>query len=143
MATMTILWLVLAIVMTVLEAATVQLVSIWFVIGAVAACITSLVSDSMLIQVIVFVAVTAAALIITRPMAKRLKSKQAEATNADRYIGQEGLVVTDIRNAEAIGQVRVGTSTWSARSESGEDIPAGTQVVISSIEGVKLIVKIK
>ena len=32
---------------------------------------------------------------------------------------------------------------WSARSENGEDIPAGTTVTVKKIDGVKLIVDIK
>ena len=87
MSTMTIIWLVIAIVMGVLEACTVQLVSLWFAIGGVAACITSLFTDKLTIQLIVFIVVTAIALAVTRPIVKRMKQKRPEATNADRYIG--------------------------------------------------------
>ena len=76
MSTMTIIWLVIAIVMGVLEACTVQLVSLWFAIGGVAACITSLFTDKLTIQLIVFVVVTAIALAVTRPIVKRMKQKR-------------------------------------------------------------------
>jgi membrane protein implicated in regulation of membrane protease activity len=141
METMTIIWLVLAVVMAVLEAATVQLVSIWFVIGSVAACVTSLITDSILIQAIVFVAVTAIALIATRPLVKKIRSKKAEPTNSDRYIGMEGVVTSAIDNLAAAGQVRVGGSVWTARSADDNPIPEGTRVTVTAIEGVKLIVK--
>ena len=80
MNTMTIIWLVLAVVMAVVEGMTVQLVSIWFCIGAVAACITSLFTDSILIQGVVFVVVSAIALLVTRPLVKRLKRRGAEGS---------------------------------------------------------------
>lgn len=141
MDTMTIIWLAVAIVMAIVEATTTQLVSIWFSIGAVAACVASMITDSVVIQVIVFVAVSAVALVVTRPIAKRLREKKAEPTNADRYIGREGVVITSIDNTEAKGQVRVGSSVWTARSEDGSPIPEGAKVTVAAIEGVKLIVR--
>ncbi len=141
MNTMTIIWLVLAVVMAVAEAATVQLVSIWFAIGSAAACITSLFTDNIIIQAVVFVTVTAIALAATRPIAKKLKAKKAEATNADRYIGKRAIVVTAIDNDKAEGMVKVDNQKWTARSENGEVIPEGSQVTVTAIEGVKLIVK--
>ena len=124
MSTMTIIWLVIAIVMGVLEACTVQLVSLWFAIGGVAACITSLFTDKLTIQLIVFIVVTAIALAVTRPIVKRMKQKRPEATNADRYIGKRGVVLQDIDNAHADGQ----------------PIKEGEDVTVTAIEGVKLIV---
>ena len=139
MNTVTIIWLAVAVVMAILEAATTQLVSIWFAIGGAAACVTSLFTDSIWIQVIVFVAVSAVALLATRPLAKRMKAKKAEPTNADRNIGREGVVITAIDNTAALGQVRVGTTIWTARSADGSPIPEGSRVTVTAIEGVKLI----
>lgn len=141
MNTMTLIWLGIAILAAAVEAATAQLVSIWFAIGGTAACITSLFVDTIWIQVIVFVAVSAVALVATRPIARRLKEKKAEPTNADRNIGKEGAVITAIDNLAAAGQVKVGSSVWTARSQDGSVIPEGTRVTVTAIEGVKLIVK--
>ncbi|WP_316630908.1 NfeD family protein [uncultured Ruminococcus sp.] len=142
MSTMTIIWLVIAIVMGVLEACTVQLVSLWFAIGGVAACITSLFTDKLTIQLIVFVVVTAIALAVTRPIVKRMKQKRPEATNADRYIGKHGIVLQDIDNARAKGLVKVDNEKWTARSADGQPIKEGEDVTVTAIEGVKLIVSI-
>ena len=141
MDSITIIWLIVAIVMAVVEAATVQLVSIWFAIGAVAGCITSLITPSIPIQLIVFAVVSALALLITRPVVKRIKVKKAEATNSDRYIGQEAVVIEAIDNNAAKGMVRVGATKWTARSADGSPIEEGATVTVTAIEGVKLIVK--
>ena len=141
MSQVTIIWLVAAVVMAIIEASTVQLVSIWFAIGAVAGCITSLFTESIPIQLIVFAAVSALALIVTRPLVKRIKVKRAEATNADRYIGKTGVVIETIDNAAAKGLVKVGNTTWSARSLDGKPIEKGASVIVAAIEGVKLMVK--
>ena len=143
MSTMTIIWLVIAVVMGVTEACTVQLVSVWFAIGSAAACITSLFTDQIYIQVIVFVVVTAIALAVTRPLVKKLKRKRPEATNADRYIGKSAVVVEAIDNDHAKGLVKVDNEKWTARSASGEPIEAGTAVTVTAIEGVKLMVEPK
>jgi len=137
---MTIIWLAAAILLAVIEAATVQLVTIWFALGAVAACVTSLFTDSILIQIIVFVAMAAITLIATRPLVKKFRKKEAEPTNADRYIGRDAVVVSDIDNLKAEGRVKVDNAVWTARSEDGSPIPEGTDVVVTAIRGVKLIV---
>lgn len=141
MNNMTIIWLVIAVVMGVLEACTVQLVSVWFAIGAAAACITSLFTDSIVIQVIVFVAVSAIALAATRPLVKKMKSRKAEATNADRFIGKRAIVITEIDNDKPQGMVKVDNEKWTARSVSGEKLPQGASVTVTAIEGVKLMVE--
>ena len=141
MDNMTIFWLILAIAMAVLEGVTVQLVSIWFAIGSLAACITSLVTDNIIIQVSVFIVATAIALAVTRPLVKKIKSKQAPATNSDRYIGKTAVVISAIDNEKAQGMVKVDNQKWTARSASGEPIEEGSSVKVIAIEGVKLIVE--
>ena len=140
MSQATIIWLVVAVVMAIVEASTVQLVSIWFAIGAVAGCITSIYTESLTIQLIVFAVVSALALVITRPLVKRIKVKKAEATNSDRYIGKTGVVIETIDNTVPKGLVKVDNATWSARSVDGKPIVAGTSVTVAAIEGVKLMV---
>ena len=44
-------------------------------------------------------------------------------------------------SAASGGAVYVGGKTWTARSEGDEIIPAGAQVTVTRIEGVKLLVK--
>lgn len=138
---MTIFWLVLAVVLAVVEACTPQLVSIWFAVGALSSCITSLITEKIYIQIIVFVVVTVVTLVLTRPLAKRLTRSTKTHTNSDRYIGKTAVVITDIDNINAVGQVKVGNSVWSAKSENGEIIELDSKVVVKAIEGVKLIVE--
>jgi membrane protein implicated in regulation of membrane protease activity len=127
--------------MGVLEACTVQLVSLWFAIGGAAACMTSLFTDKLYIQLIVFVVVTAVALVATRPIVKRMKQKRPKATNADRYIGKHAVVLEAIDNDHAKGLAKVDNEKWTARSADGQPIEKGARVIVTAIEGVKLIVK--
>ena len=137
---MTIIWLILAVVMAIVEAFTVQLVSIWFAIGAGAACITSLITDNLIIQIVVFVVVSAIALAVTRPLVKKIRQKKAEPTNSDRYIGKTAVVITAIDNEKTKGMVKVDNEKWTARSATGAPIEEGAAVTVTAIQGVKLMV---
>ncbi len=138
---MSIFWLIFAIVMGVFEAVTVQLVSIWFAVGGLAACITSLFTDNFWIQLSVAVVFALLTLVATRPFAKRVINAKKTHTNSDRYIGKTGVVTVDVDNIAGVGQVKVGTSVWSAKSEDGSVIPKDTKIIVKAIEGVKLVVE--
>ena len=135
------IWLALLAAFIIIEAATAQLLTIWFAAGALASLITSCFTESVIIQVIVFIAVSAITLAITRPLVKRVTKTNKQPTNADMYINQEGVVTEEINNLEAKGLVKVKGSVWTARAETdNEIIPSGTLVKVIKIEGVKLIV---
>ena len=140
-----ILWLVVCIACAAIEAATPQLTSIWFALGAAAALVTSLIAPELWwLQLIVFIAVSALALCLTRPLAKRFLNKNKVSVNADRFVGADGVVIQTINNVEGTGQVKSNGTVWSAKTESDdEQIGEGTPVVIKRIEGVKVIVALK
>lgn len=134
-------WLVLLVVFVVFEAATVQLVSVWFALGALAALIAALLHASPLVQIIVFIVISAASFAVTRPLVKKFSTSKIQKTNADRCIGSTAVVTEEINNLEAKGQVKVDGNIWTARSENDETVPVGEKVTVIKIEGVKLIVK--
>ena len=137
------IWLIVIIVMSVIEARTAQLVSIWFVIGAVAALIVSIITPSITIQTATFIVVTIITLLATRPFVKKILNFKKEDTNIGRYIGKTGVVISKIDNSLGKGQVNVSGNVWTARSQDDTIIEEGLDVVVMSIEGVKLIVKKK
>lgn len=134
-------WLLALILFCVIEGVTVGLTSIWFAAGALAALIVALLGGHLYLQILVFLLVSAAALALVRPLAVRLLKPGYSPTNADRVIGQTALVAEDIDNVEGKGLVVISGQTWSARSEHNVTIPAGTQVRVLRIEGVKVYVE--
>ena len=62
------IWIGFAVVMAVCEAATAQLVSVWFVIGAICAAIATIFTGSLIIQSLIFLTVSLVALIVTKPI---------------------------------------------------------------------------
>lgn len=141
--TMYIIWAVAIVVFGILEGITAQLVSIWFVFGAIAGLVAAFCHAPITIQVAVFVLVTIITLIATRPIVKKKINTQIQPTNADRCIGQDGVVIEEINNLEPTGQVKADGKVWTARSFDQSIIPEGTVVTIEKIDGVKLIVRVK
>lgn len=135
------LWLCGAVLFGVVEAATAGLVSVWFAVGAVGAFFAALSGWNVTVQLVVFAVVSAVALAVTRPLARRIGREKPVPTNADRVIGKTASVTEDIDNAAASGTVYVDGKTWTARSAGGEVIPAGSRVEIQRMEGVKLFVQ--
>ena len=136
----TVIWFALLIVFIAAEAATVGMVSAWFAAGALAALVSGLLGAKFWLQIVVFVAVSGASLAMLRPVAKRCFNARRTRTNVDALAGKTCLVVTDIDNVSACGQVKLGDVEWSARSSTDEPIKAGTQVRIDRVEGVKVFV---
>ena len=134
-------WLIVFIVLTAIEMATFQLVTIWFAVGAVAAFITSLFSTSLEIQLIVFLAVSMLLLILVRPIAGRFLQTKTVKTNVDSLIGDYATVTARIHNQEGFGKAVICGQEWTAAAEKDDEIiEAGSRVVVTGIRGVKLIV---
>ena len=125
----------------VVEAITVGLTSIWFVVGSVAGLIAAICGGPIWLQLALFFVVSIVCLAATRPLVKKLLHKDVTATNADRVLGQTARVTESIDNAVPTGAVYVGGMTWTARSESGQPIPRNAQVKIVRMEGVRLFVE--
>ena len=132
-------WLIIAIFFFIVEGISVQLISIWFAIGAIAAMITQLAGGTFFMQFALFTIVTGLCLIVTRPFIKKLKHNKV-STNVDRLIGEKALVLEDIDPMQNSGQVKVLGQIWTARSINNVLVPKGSFVKVEKIEGVKLIV---
>lgn len=133
---MTLIWIAAMVIFGVVEAITVGLASIWFVVGSVAGLIAAICGGPIWLQLALFFVVSIVCLAATRPLVKKLLRKDVTAT-----LGQTARVTESIDNAVPTGAVYVGGMTWTARSESGQPIPRNAQVKIVRMEGVRLFVE--
>lgn len=143
MNNMLIMWIALAIVFAVIEAATAQIVTLWFAVGSVGAIIANVLGASSTVQLIVFVALSLITLAIARPYFKKFIKTKVQPTNSDMCIGQEAVVTEEINNLLGQGQAKIMGAVWTARSTDNSVIPIDSIVTVKSIEGVKLIVEKK
>ena len=136
-----IVWLAVAIVLLVVEIITLGLTTIWFAGGALVACVAAALQADFLVQMILFLVVSVVMLFFTRPVAMRYMNKNRTITNSESLVGKEAVVLQEINNLKASGQVQLNGIEWTARAENMEDvIEKGAIVCIKKIEGVKLIV---
>jgi len=135
------IWIGLIVIFVIVEAATVQLVTVWFAVGGIAGLIAYTFGLEIWMQILIFAVVSAVALAVTRPFVKRFTKGRKQPTNADRYIGQEATVTEPISNELSKGAVRIGGLEWTARTVDNSEVDKGERVTVEAIEGAKLLVK--
>lgn len=136
----TLFWTIVLVIAVVVEAITVDLVSIWFGIGAIIALIVERAGGSELIQGILFIVISVLCIIVTRPLAKKYLRGNIVKTNLDRVIGKHCLV-TETITPDNKGEVKVMGTLWSATSLNNAMIHAGEYAEVVAIEGAHVIVK--
>ena len=135
------IWVGVMVAFGVLEAITVGLTSIWFVVGGIGGLVVAMLNGPIWLQLVVFFAVSIGSMIVARPLVAKYINQTTIPTNADRVLGAVARVTEAIDNTVPVGAVYVDGKTWSARSESGEPIAAGTMVYVKRMEGVRLFVE--
>ena len=136
------IWLVIAVVLFIMEALTVQLVSIWLGVAALVTILPAALGASLKIQLITFTLSSVFLLILTKPFCRKIiNKKKIYHTNADQVIGKNAVVIEEINNLKSAGRIMVDGLYWTARSEFGDVIFEGEEVKINKIEGVKVIVE--
>lgn len=131
-------WLIAAAVFLLLEAATVSMISIWFVPGAVLTSILSIWVDSFAIQLTVFLVLSVIFVFLCRRFFIKNRSEKLDDTNS-KLIGKTAIAQTDVSETE--GKVMLGDVYW--RAVSSETIEHGERVVITAVSGNLLTVNKK
>lgn len=134
------MWLALIFTFLLIEGITLNLVTIWFAVGALCAFVTSYFTNSIMIQLIVFIIFTTLSLLFTRPLLNKYVKRNIKNTNIDMTIGKIGIVTQDISPLKN-GRVNVLGKSWMATSSN--EIKKGTKVEVLEIQGAKIIVKEK
>ncbi len=134
-------WLAAMIVFGITEAATVNMVSIWFVGGALCAMIAQLLGGGVWLQIVVFLVVSGILLASLRSFVRKFVLPRKTATNSDMALGRETYLTETADNLMETGTLKLDGKVWSVRSASGEVIPAGTLVKVVKLQGVKLYVE--
>ena len=126
-------WLIVVVLCIVIESLTMALTTIWFACGAFMMIFLSLAPIPFRWQLFIFVAISLALLIFTRPLAAKKLAKKMP-TNADSLIGKKVLVVQRMTELDK-GAVKAGGIVWTARAEKGQRIEKGAECEVVRIEG--------
>jgi membrane protein implicated in regulation of membrane protease activity len=134
------IWLLLAVLFTLIETFTLGLTTCWFVIGAIVAFLAAWFGVSWEFQVIIFLATAIILLLFLRPLAKDYFKIGAIKSGIPALIGKTGIVEEKIVPPLS-GVVTIIGQIWTAEAATEEIIEVGAKVQIVDIEGVILIVK--
>ena len=138
------IWFIVAVGLLIVELSTQQLVSIWFSLSAlITGFVCAFVPNMELwLQLLIFAILSVVAVILTRPLAKKLQRKDsAKEINLGLVIGKKAVVVEKIDNTFETGAIKIHGTIWTARSINDEVVEVGEVVVFEKIEGNKAFVK--
>ncbi len=137
-----VIWLIVTVVLSVIEIFTLGLVTIWFAAGAAIAFLLSLFDVPLAVQVAAFLVVSIVVLVLVRPIAAKHFNNRLKKTNIDAYVGRKLIARTEIDNLKGTGKVDMDGSTWLAVSSVDNIvIPQGAEVRVVEVKGAKLIVE--
>ncbi|MFF6998759.1 NfeD family protein [Streptomyces sp. NPDC008313] len=109
-------------------------------VGAVAGALTAGVGGDLVLQVLVFVAVSVALIAVVRPIAKRHQDQRPQLrTNIDALKGRQAVVLERVDGSG--GRIKLSGEVWSARAlDAGQAFEVGQEVDVVEIEGATAIV---
>ena len=136
------IWLAVFVLAIVLEASTQDLVSIWFAAGTLIPMAISYAAPFW-VELIVFVVISASALIFTRPLVKKLMDRTVRKTNSDDFIGKRVKVCKDITKYDG-GEVKLNGIVYSAilMEDEEKEIKADSIVEVVALKGNRAVVKL-
>ncbi len=137
------IWLGIFVFTLIVEAITLDFVSIWFSIASLLTMFVSMFDGvPFWAEIIIFSVISVAALLCTRPLVKRLTDRSHRKTNADDFVGKRVKAVTDITKFDA-GTVKLNGIEYTAilMEDSETTIPVDSIVEVVALKGNKVIVK--
>lgn len=132
-------WLVLAMLLLLLELFAPAAFFIW--IGAAAAVLGLILmlvpALSWQVQLIAFAVLSIVSVMVGRRLFRKVDTSEPSTLNrrGDQYIGREFVLDDPLQNGT--GRVKVDDTSWRV---IGPDLPAGTRVVVKSVDGSSLVV---
>ena len=134
-------WIAAVVLFGIVEAATVNMVSIWFVGGSLAALVCDLLGVNVWIQIAAFLVTAGILLAALRPFVRKFVSPNKTATNADMAIGRQAYLTETVDNLRGTGALKLDGKVWSVRSANDTVLEKDTLVTVVKMEGVKLYVE--
>jgi membrane protein implicated in regulation of membrane protease activity len=143
---MVIAWLVLGVVLLLAELRHFGFFALFGSLGAFAAAVVAAAwPEAIPVQVAVAVVVAVVGILAFRPMMSEAFHRRYQEGRLGRgvhgtLVGEEVLTLDAVGDENHVGHVRLAGERWLATSGGGTEIPAGTAVVVTGVQGTTLIV---
>lgn len=135
---MIVIWSMIFLATLVIELIGQDLVTIWFTLGSLVSLILAIVKVIYWIQIIVFAVVSLVCLSVIFPLYKKYYKKNNNEKDINEKIGIETILLDDVTEYKH-GFVNINGVKWEVISE--KEIKKGTKVVVTGVEGNKLLIK--
>ena len=135
-------WLGVAIILSVAELASMDLVLLMLALGALVGMIAAFATLDGVLQIVVAGVAAVAALALVRPsLVRRLHSSPVVPLGIDRYVGKQAVVTARITGLES-GSIRLDGETWTASVLNDfETLEPGQTVDVVEIRGATAVVR--
>jgi membrane protein implicated in regulation of membrane protease activity len=110
--------------------------------GALAAAIAAFLGVGVVGEWVLFLLVSGATFAGFRPLARRLDARSPSAqVGAGRWVSRQGVVLREIPEGPGeTGLIRLDREEWRAESLTGVRITAGSTVLVTRVDGTRLVV---
>ena len=132
------LWTCSAVVFSLAEVFTAGFFLLPFAIGAAAAAVLAWVDAHILLQWLVFFVGSAVSFVYLRRFVSRQNDGEQPRVGANRLIDAHGKIFERVDDDAQTGMVRIGGEEW--RASSAEPIEVDTRVMVTEIDGTRLVV---
>lgn len=134
-------WIAGALVLGLIEIASLDLVFFMLAIAAVAAAAAAGLDQSITVQVLTFVATAALLLAVLRPIALRKIKPEGDAdrTNTSALVGRDAVVLQEV--TDRAGLVKLTGEEWTARTHPGAVLAVDDDVQVLRIDGATAFVE--
>jgi membrane protein implicated in regulation of membrane protease activity len=135
-------WIGIAVLLSVVELMSLDLVLLMFAIGALGAAVVAGLGGPLWLAILVFAVVSVAFLFFVRPpLVQRLHAGPTLQTGHQNLVGRDALVIEPVDSRS--GRVQLASEIWSARTDGGETFDTGAEVRVVRIDGATAVVTIK
>jgi membrane protein implicated in regulation of membrane protease activity len=131
-------WIGAAVFLAVAEIFTAGFFMLPFAVGAAAAAALAFADIGEVPQLVVFLVVSVASLIVLRRFVRRGDDEQ-HPVGSNRFVGQRAKVLETVDPSLGTGRVRMETELWRATTD-GDVIAEGTMVKVVEVRGTRLVV---
>ena len=136
------LWLGIVLLAVILEAITDKKTFFWFIPAAFISAAIDFITDSIVAQLIVFVAVSLVGIFVLRRFIPVILANAKKSYDIDTIVGERCTVIDKIDTFAGRGHARVKGQVYAARGLYDDDVfEVGETLLIVAIEGVKLVCK--
>lgn len=132
------IWLGIGLIALIIEAFTVDFTFLMFAGGAFIGGAFAWGSNNEYVAIAAFALSTCLLLLVARPFIKKKFNSRGKEAGVYAHVGKHAHTLTRVTSED--GRIRLGSEEWSARTR-GVDLPQGTAVVVTAIEGATAIVE--